>query len=181
MSEKYQIINNKKLDDVVKKIRNENEKFDETYNQVKLNYNERITFVFKNVDCDCTNNLVLSQTKTGLPYANKDYSFDSELQSEIKKNYDETIEANKEQANESGLIKFMKIKPTTFNKTKDINYFLINTEMILLKKNKTIIVDIFTIPVENYFYQLEFSTDKNNYETIQPLVQKMINSLKINR
>ncbi|WHF52394.1 hypothetical protein QGN23_03720 [Chryseobacterium gotjawalense] len=181
ISSQYKILDKNILDDVLKTVRNENKMLDETYKQIELDYNERIIFSFKNLLCNCLNNLVLSQTKNGFSFSNNDYSLDTELQLEIKRIYDESIEGNKEKINNSNVAKILKINPATFNKTKNINYFHISTEMLMLNKNNTIVADIITIPVENFFYQLEFSTDKKNYDTIQPLIKEIIQSLKINK
>lgn len=180
ISSNYQIINKEILNEVTKTIRDENKKLDETYRQIELDYNERTIFNFNNQICNCLNNLVLSQTKIGFSFSNNYYSSNIELQKEIKKMYDENIEANKEQISSSGIAKITKINPTLFNKTKNINYFHISSEMLMLKNNKTIVADIFTIPVENFFFQLEFSTDKVNYDTVLPLIKEILNSIKIN-
>lgn len=180
ISSKYQMLNKELVSEATKTIRDENKKLNETFEQIDLDYNERTTFSFKNQSCNCLNNLVLSQTKIGFSFSNNSYSSNSELQKEIKEMYDENIEANKEQISNTGIAKITKINPTSFNKTKNINYFHISSEMVMLKNNKTIVVDIFTIPVENFFYQLEFSTDKVNYDTVLPLIKEMVNSIIIN-
>lgn len=179
MSSKYQLISKDIFNEVSKDIRNENKYLDETYKKIELDYNERIIFNFKNLVCNCLNNLVISQTKIGFPFSNSDY-LNEELQNEIKKMYDETIQANKEQVNNSQVAKFLKINPTSFNKTKNVNYFHISTEMLMLHNNKTIMGDVFTIPVKDFFYQLEFSTDKKNYDTVLPMIKEMLNTIKIN-
>lgn len=180
ISSNYQILNKELLDEAKRTIRDENKKLNETFKQIELDYNERTTFSFKNKTCNCLNNLVLSQTKIGFSFSNNYYSSNSELQNEIKEMYDENIKANKEQISNTGIVKITKINPTSFRKTKNINYFHISSEMVMLKNNKTVVADIFTIPVENFFYQLEFSTDQANYDTVLPLIKEMLNSIKIN-
>ena len=180
ISSKYQILNKELLSEATKTIGNENKNLSKTIKQIELDYNERTTFSFKNQTCNCLNNLVLSQTKIGFSFPNNYYSSNSELQNEIKEMYNENIERNKEQISNTGIAKITKINPTSFDKTKNINYFHISSEMVMLQNNKTIVADIFTIPVENFFYQLEFSTDKINYETVLPLIKEMLNSIKIN-
>ncbi len=177
---KYQIIDKDFLKTASDSISKENKKLGEKLKEINLDYNERTTFSYRNSSCNCLNSFVLSQTKIGFPFSNSDYSSNAELQNEIKKMYDETIESNKEQVNALGIAKITKINPTIFTKNENINYFHISSEIVMLKNNKTIVADIFIIPVEDFFYQLEFSTDKKNYGTIKPLINQIVSSIKIN-
>lgn len=176
----YKLIDKDILNDAANSVIKENSKLGKTLKQIELDYNERITFIYKNHDCNCINNLVLSQTKTGFTFANKEYLNDKTLQKEITSMYDESIASNKDKINNLGVAKYTKINPTVFRTNKSINYFHISNEMKFEKYNKTLIVDIITIPVEGFFYQLEFSSDERNYDVLLPIINQIISNIKIN-
>lgn len=177
----YKIIDQVELDKVGKLISKENKYMDQSIAKIKQDYNERVTFTFKNNECQCLNNLVLSQTKMGFDYSNKEYSNNKELQLAITNMYDQSIKVNREQLNSSGALKVEKIYPTLFKKTGDINYFLIQFELEIIESKKTLVSNGIIIPVKNFFYQLEFSSDKRNYESVLPLINSIISSIKMNQ
>lgn len=177
----YKIMDKVHLDEAGRLLSNENKYLDQTIKKIEQDYIERIAFTFKNNKCQCLNNLVLSQTKMGFKYSNSEYSNNKELQDAVSNLYDESIKVQQEQFNSSGIAKVGKIYPTVFERIGDLNYILIQFEIEIAESKKVLISNGIIIPVKNFFYQLEFSTDKRNYDSVLLLINSIITSIKMNQ
>lgn len=173
----FKVIDNERIEELAKQ--QNSELLDSLYKEISLTFDERYIFIYKNKECNCINNLVISAEKDDEILSNKELFNDTEYIQHYISQLKIIQEDYLQQYQKSDLSNTLEMSLPTNEIIKINEIFFIKISNKLNFENKKKIFNGYLLLDSGFRYSIEFIIDNENENVLTKIKNNLLTSLKL--